>query len=69
MKFIAVMAALSILGFLVSLPDQIEGIREGFVSMRDMILDSLDLVTVTVPPALPTCLSIGISFAISRLKN
>lgn len=34
-----------------------------------MILNSLDLITVTVPPALPTCLSIGISFAMSRLKS
>lgn len=32
-----------------------------------MVVNSLDLVTITVPPALPTCLSIGVSFAISRL--
>lgn len=33
-----------------------------------MILHSFDLVTITVPPALPTCLSIGITFAMKRLK-
>ena len=34
-----------------------------------MILMCLDLITITVPPALPTCLSIGISFAMQRLKK
>lgn len=29
----------------------------------------LDLVTITVPPALPTCLSIGISMALGRLQK
>jgi len=29
----------------------------------------LDLITITVPPALPTCLSIGISFALARLSK
>ncbi|KAL4462588.1 hypothetical protein ABPG74_000418 [Tetrahymena malaccensis] len=69
LKFIACMAVMSVLGFIYSLPDQIQGLREGFVDPRDMFLHSLDLVTITVPPALPTCLSVGISFAINRLKN
>lgn len=34
-----------------------------------MILNALDLITVTVPPALPTCLSIGISLALARMKK
>lgn len=34
-----------------------------------MIINSLDLITITVPPALPTCLSIGVSFALSRLSK
>ncbi|KAL4462589.1 hypothetical protein ABPG74_000419 [Tetrahymena malaccensis] len=69
MRFIAVMATMSLFGFFVSLPDWIEGINEGFVTYTEMFLECLDLVTVTVPPALPTCLSIGISFAMSRLKR
>ena len=38
---------------------------------KDIVLKSLDMVTVTVPPALPACMSIGISFALARffLKN
>lgn len=34
-----------------------------------MILRALDLITIVVPPALPATLSIGTSFAISRLKK
>jgi cation-transporting ATPase 13A3/4/5 len=34
-----------------------------------MIVNSLDLITITVPPALPTCLSIGVSFALARLAK
>jgi cation-transporting ATPase 13A3/4/5 len=30
---------------------------------------SLDLITITVPPALPAAMSIGIVFALSRLKE
>lgn len=32
-----------------------------------MVINSLDLITITVPPALPTCLSIGVTFALGRL--
>ncbi|KAL4505183.1 hypothetical protein ABPG72_016250 [Tetrahymena utriculariae] len=69
LKFIAVLALISIVGFVVSLPFMIKGYNEGYLDLRDLILNSLDLVTITVPPALPTCLSIGISFAISRLRK
>ena len=34
-----------------------------------MVMNSLDLITITVPPALPTALSIGITFAMRRLKK
>ena len=27
------------------------------------------MITVTIPPALPTCMSIGISFSFARLKH
>ena len=37
--------------------------------ISDIVDKSLDIITVTVPPALPTCMSIGISFAIQRLKK
>ncbi|EAR98781.2 E1-E2 ATPase family protein (macronuclear) [Tetrahymena thermophila SB210] len=69
LKFILVLALISILGFFFSLPFLIRGYNLHIIELRDLILNSLDLVTITVPPALPTCLSIGISFAISRLKK
>lgn len=34
-----------------------------------IVLRALDLITVVVPPALPATLSIGTSFAISRLRS
>lgn len=34
----------------------------------DMIKRCLDIIAITVPPALPTCMSIGIIFAIKQLK-
>lgn len=63
MKFIAVMASMSVVGYLISLSSIIKGTEEGFMDVWGMILMCLDLITITVPPALPTCLSIGISFA------
>ncbi|KAL4462608.1 hypothetical protein ABPG74_000438 [Tetrahymena malaccensis] len=69
LKFIAVLALISVLGFAFSLPFLIRGYHQDFIDLREVILNSLDLITITVPPALPTCLSIGISFAISRLRK
>ena len=43
--------------------------KEGYNDTYDMILNSFDLITITVPPALPTALSIGITFAMRRLKK
>lgn len=34
-----------------------------------MILRALDIITIVVPPALPATLTIGTTFAISRLKK
>ncbi|KAJ8270232.1 hypothetical protein GJAV_G00111920 [Gymnothorax javanicus] len=37
--------------------------------VRFIIVESLDLVTVTVPPALPAAMTVGIFYAQRRLKN
>lgn len=39
------------------------------MKVHTIILRALDLITVVVPPALPATLSIGTSFAISRLRK
>jgi cation-transporting ATPase 13A3/4/5 len=59
------MGAVSIFGFLISLNYMI---REGMSLLR-IINVGLDLLTLTIHPALPICLGIGISFAIRRLKK
>lgn len=34
-----------------------------------IIVKASEIVTVTVPPALPTCMQIGVSVALARLKK
>ena len=64
-RYIIIMAILSFVGFVISLPFLIKsGMRPIAILKR-----SLDLVTTTVPPALPACLGIGITYALSRLKS
>lgn len=59
------MAAVGVIGFLATLPQLIElG-----TATDDLIDKSLDLITITVPPALPAAMSVGVAFAIQRLKR
>lgn len=65
LTFVACMALVGIIGFASTLPVLINiGLD------RDALIDkSLDLITITVPPALPATMSVGVAFAISRLKR
>lgn len=65
LKFIIVLAIMSVLGFLVTLPVQL---RAG-TSIEDMLDNFLNLVTVAVPPSLPVAMTIGTVFSISRLQK
>ena len=65
MKFIAIMALLAVLAQGITLPIQIRD----HVPASVLIDRTLDLLTVTVPPALPAAMSCGIVFAIGRLKK
>lgn len=62
-KYIAVMFCMSFIGMWVQLANSQD------VPTVALVKKCLDLVTITVPPALPACLSIGSSFALSRLRN
>ncbi|KAI0228224.1 hypothetical protein L0F63_006170 [Massospora cicadina] len=62
--FIGVMALLALLGFLVTL---VKLVSLG-MSVYLIVVRSLDLVTVVVPPALPATMSVGMSFAVTRLR-
>lgn len=63
--FVAAMALVGIIGFISTVPALI---RLG--TPADIMIDkSLDLITITVPPALPATMSVGVAFAIQRLKR
>lgn len=62
--FIMVLAGLACIGFIYTIILMVDfGDTVG-----DIIVRSLDLVTITVPPALPAALAMGIVFAQQRLK-
>lgn len=67
MKFIGVMAFLAVIGFAVTVPSKIGYLLDDSISYWEFINEGLDLITITVPPALPTCLQIGVSIALTRL--
>eukprot|EP01022_Parablepharisma_sp_SALTPOND_P025544 TRINITY_DN598_c0_g1_i1.p2 TRINITY_DN598_c0_g1~~TRINITY_DN598_c0_g1_i1.p2 ORF type:complete len:979 (+),score=86.34 TRINITY_DN598_c0_g1_i1:10743-13679(+) len=62
-KFIAVMFCMSFVGMMTQL------INGSDIETSAFIKKCLDLITITVPPALPAAMSIGTSFALSRLKK
>ncbi|SCV05899.1 LANO_0H17634g1_1 [Lachancea nothofagi CBS 11611] len=64
-KYIGFMTVIAMIGFSVSCYNFI---RLG-LEYRVMVLRALDIITIVVPPALPATLSIGASFAMSRLKR
>jgi len=66
-KFISILAVMAVAGFIYDLPSWIRSGEEDIVTM--IIIKASEIVTVTVPPALPTCMQIGISVALSRLKK
>lgn len=65
MKFVFLMAMMAIVGFCSTLPLMIASGQ----TTESLIDHSLDLITITVPPALPAAMSCGMIFAINRLKK
>jgi len=65
LRFVAIMAALAVIGNLVAVPAQV---KLG-VPVKTIVDRTLDLITITVPPILPAAMSIGINFALVRLKR
>ena len=63
--FVGVMALVGIFGFIGTLPKLIELGTDD----ESLVDKSLDLITITVPPALPATMSVGVAFAIIRLKR
>ena len=65
-KYIIIMGILTIISFSISLKFLIV---EGGYSAYDVVIYFLDLITDTINPSLPTCLSMGITYSLSRLKR
>mmetsp|Transcript_23928 Transcript_23928/g.27545 ORF Transcript_23928/g.27545 Transcript_23928/m.27545 type:complete len:229 (-) Transcript_23928:2035-2721(-) len=64
MKFIGVMGIISMIGFAVSLPVLIK-----YLPIEKILIRCFNVITIAVPPALPAAMSVGIVFALSRLKQ
>ncbi|KAJ1673981.1 hypothetical protein EV182_004203, partial [Spiromyces aspiralis] len=64
-RFIGCLSLLALIGFLASLANFIRL----HISTHTIILRALDLITVVVPPALPATMSVGVSFALARLRK
>lgn len=64
-RYISVMGGVALLGFIASF---VNFIRLG-LAWHLIVVRALDLITIVVPPALPATLTIGINFALNRLKR
>ena len=64
-RYISVMAGIAAVGFMASFLN----FARLHLAWHLVIIRALDLITIVVPPALPATLSIGINFALSRLKQ
>ena len=65
MKFILGMGIIAVIGFFCTLPTMID---LGY-STYNIIDRALNLVAITVPPALPAAMTAGTAFAMARLKK
>ena len=65
LKFICSIAIISVVGLIYTI---VNFVKED-VEPKEIILKCLDMITVTIPPALPTGMSIGIGFALTRFRN
>jgi cation-transporting ATPase 13A3/4/5 len=64
-RFVGVLALIAMLGFTVS----VVFLLQQNVPLETILVRGLDLFTIVVPPALPAAMSIGITFALTRLKR
>ena len=64
-KFILAMMMISLIGLAVT----IYNYHKYGSTAEELVFACLDMITVVIPPALPTCMSFGIAFAILRLRK
>ena len=66
LKYIIFMSILCVIGFGISLKFLIV---DAELTNREIVEKFLDLITTAVPPSLPACISVGITYSLSRLKK
>jgi cation-transporting ATPase 13A3/4/5 len=66
LKYIIFMSILCVIGFGISLKFLIV---DAELTNREIAEKFLDLITTAVPPSLPACISVGITYSLSRLKK
>ncbi|XP_045539757.1 polyamine-transporting ATPase 13A3 [Papilio machaon] len=64
-KFIFILACISILGLCYTVA--LKASRS--VTVNDVVLKALDIITIVVPPALPAAMTVGRLYAVSRLRR
>ncbi|KAA0192532.1 Cation-transporting ATPase [Fasciolopsis buskii] len=65
LKFVGALAVLAFVGFGIS----VYFMHRSGSSVKSIVLRSLDLITVCVPPALPMAMTVGVVFAQRRLRS
>lgn len=65
LKFVVALGVVALIGAALSLKTFIDD----EVATETMVVNSLDLITIAVPPALPLAMTVGISLAINRLMR
>ena len=65
-KYIIFMSILCVVGFAISLKFLIV---DAELTDKEIVEKFLDLFTTAVPPSLPACISVGITYSLSRLKK
>ena len=65
-RFLALLGLLGICGMIYSFV--VLG-KHGNASLGELFANSLDIITIIVPPGLPACLSAGVVFALRKLKK
>lgn len=64
-KFVGVLAGIASVGFIQTVITKAQrGLSAGAIA-----LDALDLITIVIPPALPMAMTVGILYALQRLKH
>uniref|UniRef100_G3U6H5 ATPase 13A3 n=1 Tax=Loxodonta africana TaxID=9785 RepID=G3U6H5_LOXAF len=63
--FLLCLVAVAAIGFIYTIVNNI--LNE--VGVKEIIVESLDIITITVPPALPAAMTVGIVYAQERLKK